>query len=178
MCFQPFTVQLSLLAVWVWQAGKWLDYYYTCVIVHSDHQTCTKSLWNYHIALNFQGSKFLWIAIFEDFVDANLLHAHTHTACHVSKFSLKYFRERVKICEIREIKDPRKFSAIRYCHYYEHGITTLQSSNQTWSVTAFMTFPSLCITYLAYCQWIHKSIPACSWPDTGQSHIWSLWWLR
>ena len=29
------------------------------------------------------------------------------------KFSLKYFREQLKIREIRETKDPRKFSAIR-----------------------------------------------------------------
>ena len=34
-----------------------------------------------------------------------------HAAC--QKFSLKYFRAWLKILEIGEIKDPRKFSAIR-----------------------------------------------------------------
>ena len=34
------------------------------------------------------------------------------TLC-VKKILLKYFHEWLKVCEIREIKDPRKFSAIR-----------------------------------------------------------------
>ena len=38
---------------------------------------------------------------------------HTlHATC--QKFLLKYFHERLKICEIRKLKDPRKFSAIQY----------------------------------------------------------------
>ena len=42
----------------------------------------------------------------------NSLHACTlHAAC--QKVSLKYFREQLKIREIREIKDPQKFSAIQ-----------------------------------------------------------------
>ena len=69
----------------------------------------------YRIALNFWGSKFSRIATFEDFVEIISRTRCTrtqHAAC--QKFTLKYFRERLKICEIREIKDPRKFSAIRY----------------------------------------------------------------
>ena len=46
----------------------------------------------------------------------NLL--HVHTACH--KFSLKYFHERLKICEICKIKDPCEFSAIQYMYVYVH----------------------------------------------------------
>ena len=37
------------------------------------------------------------------------------TLCAVCQnFSLKYFHKRFKIHKIREIKDPRKFSAIQY----------------------------------------------------------------
>ena len=55
------------------------------------------------------------IAIFENFVEivSRICCTHTlHAAC--QKFSLKYFRVRLKIREIHEIKDPRKFSAIWY----------------------------------------------------------------
>ena len=34
--------------------------------------------------------------------------------CRMSKTLLKYFRKQLKIRDIREIKDPRKISAIRY----------------------------------------------------------------
>ena len=34
----------------------------------------------------------------------------------MSKILLEYFRKWLKIREIRKIKDPRKFSAIRYVH--------------------------------------------------------------
>ena len=49
------------------------------------------------------------IAIFGDFVEivSRICCMRTlHAAC--QKFSLKYFREGLKIHEIREIKDPRK----------------------------------------------------------------------
>ena len=61
----------------------------------------------YRIELNFRGSKFSRIVIFEDFVEIILQTRCTrilHATC--QKFSLKYFREQLKICEIREIKDP------------------------------------------------------------------------
>ena len=35
-----------------------------------------------------------------------------HAVCH--KFALKYFHEQLKMREIREINDPRKFSTIQY----------------------------------------------------------------
>ena len=38
--------------------------------------------------------------------------AHENYILYVQVFSLKQFRKRLKICEVREIKDPRKFSAI------------------------------------------------------------------
>ena len=66
----------------------------------------------YRIALNFRGSKFSRIAIFEDFVEI-ISRTHCTRTLHAvcQKFLLKYFREQL---EIREIKDPRKFSAIQY----------------------------------------------------------------
>ena len=70
----------------------------------------------YRIALNFRGSQIFansdfWRIRWSNF--AKSLHARTlHTTC--QKCSLKYFREWLKIREIREIKDPRKFSTIRY----------------------------------------------------------------
>ena len=67
-----------------------------------------------YIALIFGGSKFLRIVIFEDFVEiiSRIRCTRTlHAAC--QKCSLKYFRKRLKIREIYEIKDPRKFSAIQ-----------------------------------------------------------------
>ena len=54
----------------------------------------------YCIALNFRGSKFLWIAIFEDFVEIFSRICCTYTLHNVcQKFLLKYFRERLKILE-------------------------------------------------------------------------------
>ena len=70
---------------------------------------------HYRIVLNFQGSKFSRIAIFEDFVEivSRIRCMCTlHAAC--QKISMKYFREWLKIHKIREVKDLRKFSAIRY----------------------------------------------------------------
>ena len=92
--------------------GTWLDYHYTCVIVHSDHQTCTKSLWNYRIALNFWGSKFFansdfWTFRWNIFVNS----LHVHTACRVSNFHWNIFANGW---------NSWKFSAIRYCHYYSY----------------------------------------------------------
>ena len=71
----------------------------------------------YRIALNFRVSKLSRIANFEDFLEIILLTHCTrtlHAVC--QKYSLKYFREQLKIRKIREIKDLRKFSAIRYVH--------------------------------------------------------------
>ena len=68
----------------------------------------------YRIALNLWGSKFSRTAIFKDFVEIISRIRCTralHAMCY--KFSLKYFRIRLKI---HEIKDPRKFSSIRYVH--------------------------------------------------------------
>ena len=78
----------------------------------------------YRIVLNFRGPKFSQIAIVEEFIEiiSRICCTRTlHAAC--QKFSLKYFHERLKIREIREIKDPRKFSAIQYagmhrCHFF------------------------------------------------------------
>ena len=73
-------------------------------------QLCTQL--HYCIVLNFQGSKFLRIVIFEDFVETIswIRCAYTlHAAC--QKFSLKYFHKRLKI---HEIKDPQNFSTIQY----------------------------------------------------------------
>ena len=55
----------------------------------------------YRIVLNFRGSKFSWIAVFEDFVEIisrTRCMRTPHAAC--QKCSLKYFRERLKIHEI------------------------------------------------------------------------------
>ena len=62
----------------------------------------------YRIALNFRGSKFSRIAIFISRIRSTHM---PHATC--QKFSLKYFRKRLKI---REIKDPQKFCAIRYLY--------------------------------------------------------------
>ena len=62
------------------------------------HENCL-----YRIALSFRGSKFLRIAIFEDFVEIS-----SQIRC---KFLLKYFHKQLKIHEIRKIKDLRKISA-------------------------------------------------------------------
>ena len=65
---------------------------------------------NYCIVL---GSKFSRIAIFGNFVEIILRICCTHTlhgAC--QKFLLKYFHERLKIREIREIKDLQKKLAL------------------------------------------------------------------
>ena len=73
----------------------------------------------YRIALNFGGSKFSRIAIFEVFVEIILrirCMCTLHAAC--QKFPLKCFRKQLKIREIREIKNPLKFSAIRYTNLY------------------------------------------------------------
>ena len=66
---------------------------------------------DYCIAQKFQGSKFSQIAVFGDFVEiiSRIRCTRAPRMAHVIKFSLKYFREWLKI---REIKDPRKFSAI------------------------------------------------------------------
>ena len=69
---------------------------------------------HYRIVLNFRGSKFSRIAIF-DFVEMILWIRCTrtlHAVC--QKFSLKYFREWLKICEKYKIKDLPNFSAIWY----------------------------------------------------------------
>ena len=63
----------------------------------------------YHIVLNIRGSKFLWIAIFEEIVSQICYRHPPHAAC--QNFLLKYFCKRLKI---HEIKDPWKFNAIRY----------------------------------------------------------------
>ena len=63
-------------------------------------------------------------------------------AYEVTKFSLKYFREWFRIREIRESKDPRNLSAIRYAWYVHLPfISTLCSAwemaihwKRTWSV--------------------------------------------
>ena len=65
------------------------------------------------------------------------------------KFSLKYFHEQLKICEICEIKDLHKFSAIR----------------ETKLSLCFLLYHSLCITGLC----IHPFIQ-CGIQDTGD------WW--
>ena len=69
----------------------------------------------YRIALNFRGSKFSRRAGFEEFVEI-ILQIHCMCTLHAvcQKFSLKYFHKRLKIREICEIKDPQKFSTIRY----------------------------------------------------------------
>ena len=54
---------------------------------------------DYRNALNFRGSKFSRIVIFEGFLEI-----FSRIRC-VSQFSLKYFHKRLKI---REIKDPQK----------------------------------------------------------------------
>ena len=63
------------------------------------------------IALNFRRSKFSQIAIFEDFVEIIANSARAHCMPRVKKFPLKYFREWLKI---HEIKGPQKFIAIWY----------------------------------------------------------------
>ena len=71
--------------------------------------TCLVSLLTeglyYCIALKFRGSKFLQIAIFEDFIEIVL------QIRWVSKIFVEIFSQMI---EIRKIKDPRKFDAIRY----------------------------------------------------------------
>ena len=64
------------------------------------------------LPLSFRGSKVLRIAIFEKFVEIICCMRTLHAMC--QKFLLNYFHEQLKIRKIREIKDPRKFSAIRY----------------------------------------------------------------
>ena len=77
--------------------------------------TCPVSLLTeglyYCIALKFRGSKFLQIAIFEDFIEIVL------QIRWVSKIFVEIFSQMIEIREIREIrkiKDLRKFGAIRY----------------------------------------------------------------
>ena len=73
---------------------------------------------------NFRVSKFSRIAIFEEFIEI-ILRIHCTRTLHAvcQKFSLKYFRERLKICKI---KDPRKFSAIRNETFYYQFLSLVQ----------------------------------------------------
>ena len=67
----------------------------------------------YHIALIFHGSKFLQIAVFDNFVEKNLwIHCRSRRQCEVSKFSLKYFREWHRIRENHENLDLQNISTI------------------------------------------------------------------
>ena len=53
------------------------------------------------------------MAIFEDFIEIISRIHYTHTLhAVIQKFVLKYFRKRLKICEIREIKDLQKNLAL------------------------------------------------------------------
>ena len=70
----------------------------------------------YRIVLNFRGSKFSRIAIFEDFV-ANLL--HVHAAHRMPKIFVEIF---LRTIIIREIKDSRKFSPIAYFISFLHNV--------------------------------------------------------
>ena len=69
----------------------------------------------YRITLNFRGSKFSQIVVFEDFVEV-FLQIRCTRALHATrqKFLLKYFREQLKNYKICEIKDSRKFCTMQY----------------------------------------------------------------
>ena len=80
----------------------------------------------YRIALNFRGSKFSRIVIFEGFIKLilGIRCMHTlHAVC--QKFSLKYFCKWLKIREICKIKDPRNYSinlTLTLLHYNKLGM--------------------------------------------------------
>ena len=89
------------------------------------------------IVLNSRGSKFSWIASFENFIEI-ILRIHCmrtlHAAC--QKLSLKYFCEQLKIREICEIKDPQKIYGITFLVRIE-GECTISMSWLQWAAGYF-----------------------------------------
>ena len=99
----------------------------------------------YRIVLIFCGSKFLQIAVFDNFVEKKKLQLcyRSRRWCEVSKISFKIFQEWHRIRKNRENLNPQNISTIWYIfdmlqwagHDYNQGVSKHGVSNQLQRVT-------------------------------------------